>query len=66
MVSSQYLNSMRFLDGLYGIRRDGNNLMIGNSGVIADEKGDITIGVSHFRCTRGLWEHLTRKKSIVT
>ncbi len=35
---------MSFLDEQYGIRRDGNTLMIGNATVIADEKGDITIG----------------------
>ena len=60
-VVSPYLNKMRFLDEQYGIRRDGNNLMIGNSDVIADEKGDITIGEKRFRGTKGLWELLTRK-----
>ena len=35
--------------------------MIGNSDVIADAKGDITIEEKRFRCTRGLWELLTRK-----
>ena len=51
---------MRFLDGLYGIRRDGNTLMIGNSDVIADEKGDITVGGKRFRGTLGEWELFTR------
>ncbi len=60
-VVSPYLNKMRFLDEQYGIRRDGNNLMIGNSDVIADEKGDITIAEKRFRGTKGLWELLTRK-----
>ena len=65
-VASCYLNTMRFLDEHYGIRRDGSNLMIGISDDIADEKGDITIGGKSFRGTKGLWELLTRKKSIVT
>ena len=65
-VSSPYLNKMRFLDEQYGIKREGNNLMIGSAAVIADKKGDITIGGTRSRGTRGLWELLTRKKSIVT
>ncbi len=59
--SSPYLNKIRFLDEQYGIRRDGNTFMTGNATVIADEKGDITIGGTRFRGTRGLWEILTRK-----
>ena len=43
-VSSPYLNKMRLLDEQYGIRRDGNTLMIGNASVNADED-DITIEV---------------------
>ena len=54
-VSSPYLNIMRFLDKQYGIRRDGNTLMIANANVIADEKRDITIGGKRVRGTRGLW-----------
>ena len=30
--------------------------MIGSAAVIADEKGDITIGGNGFRGTRGLWD----------
>ena len=52
---------MRFLDKQYGIRRDGNTLMIGSAAVTADEKGDITIGVTRFKGTRGISEILTRK-----
>ena len=59
-VARPYLN-MRFLDKQYGIRRDGNILMMGNSDVIADEKGDITIGGKRFRGKKGLWELLSRK-----
>ena len=52
---------MRFLDEQYGIRRDGNTLMIGSAAVIAGEKVDITIGGTRLGGTRGLWELLTRK-----
>ena len=52
---------MRFLDEQYGIRRDGNTHMIGNAAVTADEMGDISIGGTRFKGTRGLWELLTRK-----
>ena len=36
--------------------------MTGSAAVPADEKGDISIGGTHFKGTRGLWELLTRKK----
>jgi hypothetical protein len=45
---------MGFLDEQYIIRIIGKTPMIGNSDVIADEKGDITIGGKRFRCTKGL------------
>ena len=57
---------MRFLDEQYGIRRDGNTLMIGSAAVIADEKCDISIGGTRFKGTRGLRELLPRETSIVT
>ena len=65
-VSGPYLTKMRFLDEQCGIRRDGNTLMIGNSDITADEKGDITIGGKRFRGTRGLWELLSRRNAMVT
>ena len=52
---------MRFLDELYGIRRDGNTLMIRSAAVTADEKGDIFTGGTRFKGRRGLLELLTRK-----
>ena len=60
-VSSPNLNKMQFLDEQYCIRREGNTLMIGNSDIVADEISDITIGGKRLRCTKGLWELLTRK-----
>ncbi len=52
---------MRFLDEQYGIRRDGNTLMIGSGAVTADEKSNISRGGTRFKCTRGLWELFTHK-----
>ena len=60
-VSSPYLNNMRFLDEQYGVRREGNTLMIGSAAGTADEQGDISIGGTRCKGTRGLWELLTRK-----
>ena len=54
---------MRFLDEHYGIRKDGNTLMNGNSYVIEYEKGDMIRG-KRFRGTKGLWELLTHKNVI--
>ena len=60
-VSSPYLNTLRFLDEQYGIRRDGNTLMSVSAAVTADEKGNISVGGTLFEVTRGLWELLARK-----
>ena len=43
-ISSPYLNTVRFLDKQYGIRRAGNTLMIGGVPITAHEKGDLSIG----------------------
>ena len=58
-ISSPYLN-MCFLDEQYGIRSDGNTLIIGSTALFV-EKGDISIGGIRFKGTRRLWESLTRK-----
>jgi hypothetical protein len=50
-----------FLDKQYGIRKDGDTLMIGNSTVNPDEPGVITIRGKRFKLTKGLWELLTLK-----
>ena len=63
-VWSPYLNNMQFLDEQYGIKRDGNNFKIGSAAVTTDEKGDISIGGTRFKGTRGLWDFLTRKNVI--
>ena len=43
-VSSSYLNTVRFLDEQYDIRRDGSILMVGSAPITTYEKGDISIG----------------------
>ena len=43
-VSSPYLNSVRFLDEPYGIRRVGNTLLIFDVPITVNEKGDLSIG----------------------
>jgi hypothetical protein len=50
-----------FLDKQYGIRKDGDTLMIGNSTVNLEGPGVITISGKQFKLKKGLSELLTRK-----
>jgi len=52
---------LRFLDTQYGIRRDSEQLMIGDSPVFMNPDANLTIKGRVFRGTVGLWELLTRK-----
>jgi hypothetical protein len=52
----------RFRDKQYGIRKEGNTLMIGNSVVDLDTQGVITVKGKPFKLTSGLWELLTRNE----
>jgi hypothetical protein len=45
---------------LYGIRKEGDKLMIGNSEVDLDEPGVIAVKGKRFKLTRGLWHLFTR------
>ena len=65
-VSSPYLNTVPFLDEQYGIRQDGNTLMIGSAAVTADEKAISLYGgrVSKVRVDFGDSSHA--ETSIVT
>jgi hypothetical protein len=49
-----------FRDKQYGIPKEGNTLMIGNSAVDSDKRGVITVKGKQFKLTRGLWDLLTR------
>jgi hypothetical protein len=56
-----------YLDKQYGIRKVGDNFMIGNSIFGVDADGNIHVGdpetAIKIKATKGLWELLTRKKS---
>jgi hypothetical protein len=51
-----------FRDKLYGIRKEGDTLMIGNSEVDLAETGVIAVKGKRCKLTRGLWHLLTRNK----
>jgi len=56
-----YVYKRRFLDTQYGKRKDGDTFKIGDSPVLVDQDGDITIKENEFRGFEGLWDFLTRK-----
>ena len=51
----------RLLDTQYGIRKDGDNLEIGNSTVTVDDYSNITIRGKRYYGTADLWKLLKRK-----
>jgi len=53
--------SRLFLDTQCGNRKEGEQLMIGDSMVFIDSDDNFTIKGTVFRGTEGLWELLTRK-----
>jgi len=57
-----YVYKRLFLDTQYGIRKDGDIFKIGESAVLEDLVGDITIKEKEFRGSEGLWELLTLKR----
>jgi len=57
-----YESKKRDLHTDYGIRRDGDGFMIGDSRVGVDSDGNIHIKNEQFPATKGLWELLTRKR----
>jgi len=57
-----YVYKRRFLDTQFGVRKDGDKFMIGNSPIVVDTDGDIMIKDRVFKGSKGLWELLTRKK----
>jgi hypothetical protein len=65
-VASPYLMpnvyKRRFLDTEYGILKDGDIFNIGDSSVLVDQGGDITMKEKKFRVSEGLWELLTFMK----
>jgi len=57
-----YVYKRRFLDTQYGVRKEGDMFMIGDSPIVVDTVDDITIMDRVFKGSKGLWELLTRKK----
>jgi len=57
-----YESKKRSLDTEYGIRRDADGWMIGDSRVGVDSDGNIHIKNVAFPATKGLWELLKRKR----
>jgi len=57
-----YESKSRFLDTEYGIRRFGDDFMIGDSQVSVDRDGNIHIKEVEFPATKGVWELLTCRK----
>jgi len=64
-VASPYLMhsvyKRRFLDIQYGIRKDGDIYMIGDSPIVVVTDGDITIKGIVFKGSKGIWELLKSK-----
>ena len=50
-----YVYKRHFHDPQYGVRKDGNMLMIGYSPVVVDASGDNTIKDRVFKGSKGLW-----------
>ena len=59
-----FLHNARFHDKQYGIRREDDRFMIGDSVLTFDDTSYISINGRHFKGTRGLWELLPRKNVI--
>jgi len=57
-----YESKKRSLDTEYGIRRDADGWMIGDSRIGVDSDGNIHIRNVVFPATQSLWELLTRKR----
>jgi len=56
-----YVYKRRFHDTQCGTRKDGDTIKIGDSPVLVEKDGDITIKEDELRCSEGLWVLLTRK-----
>jgi len=57
-----YVYKRRFLDTQYGMHKDGDIFKNGDSAVLVDQDGDITIKEKEFRGSEVLWELLKRKR----
>ena len=57
-----YVYRWRFVDTYYCMRKDGDIVKIGDSAVLEDQDGDITVKETEFRGSEGLWELLKRNR----
>jgi len=48
-----YVYKRHFIDTQYGVRKDGNMFMIGDSPIVVDNSGDITIKDWVFKGSKG-------------
>jgi len=55
-----YVYRRHFLDTQYGVRKDGDMFMIGDSPIVVDSDGDITIKERVFKGLKCLWELWTK------
>jgi hypothetical protein len=56
-----YVYNRLFLDTQYDMRKDRDIFKIGDSAVLVDQDGDITVKEKELRGSECLWELLTRK-----
>ena len=57
-----YVYKRRFLDTQYGIRKNGDIFKIGDSALLVDKDGDITIKEKEFRWSKVMWNLLISKR----
>ena len=57
-----YFHNSRFLDSVFGIRREDDSFMIGDLPISVDDESNVVIRGETFRGTKGLWELLTKKR----
>jgi len=58
----RYVYKRRFLDTQDGVRKDVDMFMIGDSPIVVDTNGPITIKDRVFKGSNGMWEPFRRKK----
>jgi len=57
-----YIYKRRYLDTLYGVLKEGDIFMIGESPIVVDTDGETTFKERVLKGSKGLWELLTRTK----
>jgi hypothetical protein len=60
----RYIYKRRYVDKVFGIRKDDDTFMIRNSALTVDDESYITLHGKIFKGTKRLWELITRKKKV--